>query len=253
MKIYKLTFCFLIIVTTSNIHGQSRFNLEFSSSYLVTSRVITRYESELYKDFRNSNEKFLPGFDVSTTLNYKINDSFSFLTGVGYSKNGYMIKANPLIDPGNISTTPRFISQIFRFKYENIYIPFHISYQTNKKLNYSVNFGPSILFPISENLEWVLRTGIEEGGTFETTTITQIYPKSEKMNMTLDLGIGIGYKISNNLNLIIQPKISYYLFNYENTRSKDMYYNISLLDGENKSTKEHFYDFGVTLRLIINP
>jgi hypothetical protein len=55
----------------------------------------------------------------------------------------------------------------------------------------------------------------------------------KNMNLTLDLGISIGYRFSEKFNLILQPKMTYYLLGYDNNMMTD-----------------HLFSYGLSLKLI---
>lgn len=66
----------------------------------------------------------------------------------------------------------------------------------------------------------------------------------------MDLGFDIGYRLSERLNIALQPGISYTLIGTENTYARDKLYYISLFSNENKSTKEHLISYGLSLKMI---
>jgi len=245
----RLVILFLALFCGSNILAQSRFSIGVSTSYLSNNRIITKYKSGLYKDYRDSKEGYLPGFDIKAVFSYKINEKFNIETGVGYSKTGYSIKEIRLIDPGFSPVTARYYSELYRFTNRNLNIPFHFVYNTKKRLNYYFSVGPSVIFPISGKVDWILRKefGKSEGQAIDSKTNES---DGQKVNLSMDLGFGIGYKLTERFNISLQPGISYYLIGTENTYIRDKLYNISLFSNENKETKEHLISYGLSLKMI---
>ncbi len=245
----RLAILFLVLFSGSNVLSQSRFSIGVSTSYLSNNRIITKYKSGLYKDYRDSKEGYLPGFDIELVISYKINEKYNFETGAGYSKTGYSIKETRLIDPGFSPVTSGYYSELYRFINRNLNIPFHLVYNTKKRLNYYFSLGPSVIFPISGKVDLILR---KEFGKSEGQTIDSKINESDeqKVNLSMDLGLGIGYRLSERFNIAIQPRISYYLIGTENTYARDKLYNISLFNNENKTTKEHLISYGLALKMI---
>lgn len=245
-KIYLLC---LIFLSGSNIFAQSRFAYSINSSYLFNNRIITKSESDLYKDYRNSKEKFLIGFNLEALIYYKINEKIDFETGVGYVKNGYEVKEERIIDPGFTSTTSGFYSDLYRYSFRNFYIPLHLTYHTNQKLNLNIDLGPSLLFPVSKNVEWILRKK-DSKSNGQKKIVTGNVSDINKVNISLDFGLGLGYKLSDKFNIIIQPKVSFNMLGDENSDIRDNLYDISMFVHENKMTKEHLISYGLTLKLF---
>jgi hypothetical protein len=256
MRNLKLTLCLLIIVMASKSLGQSKFSFGVNSSYLINNRVFTYQKSDSYNDYRNSNERYKPGFDISTTINYSIKQNFSFETGIGYSENGYMTneKTIILIDPGfgGYQDLYGYNSYLYSFDYQNIFVPTHFEYNTSKRLNIRLSFGTSFIFPISYKVEYILR---KESGSSSGQNVKNVPNENgiKKFNMSVDLGVGMGYKISKNVNLILQPQISYFVFSNENVWARDHLYAYSLFNGQNKSTKENLYSVGLSFKIILTP
>jgi hypothetical protein len=244
----KLSTILLILFCVSSIQAQSRLSFGISSSYLNSYRIITKYESSMYKDYRDSKEDYLAGFDIEAVIIFKLNGKFIFETGIGYSKNGYSSKEVRLIDPGFSPITSGFKSEFYRYSNSNCYIPFHLAYKSNKRLYYYLSIGPSVLMSISRNVEWILR---KELGQSDGQTIYKRTNESEinKVTLMLDLGLGIGYRLTNRFNIILQPKFIYDLLGEENTDIRDNLYYINLFNNENKSTKEHLFSYGLSLKV----
>jgi len=103
--------------------------------------------------------------------------------------------------------------------------------------------------PISSNVDWILRK--EFGNQLGQNIYTrENISNMDRINLTLDLGLGLGYRITENLNAVIQPKFSLDVFPYENTDIRDKIYNICLFNNEDKSTKEHLISYGISSKLI---
>jgi len=240
---------FLVLFSGSNVQAQSRFSIGVSTSYLSGNRIISKYKSGLYKDYRDSKEGYLPGFDFEAVIWYKFSDKLNFETGVGYSKTGYSIKETRLIDPGFSPITSGYYSELYRFTNRNLNIPFHLVYDTKKRLNYYFSIGPSVILPVSGKVDWILR---KEFGKSEGQTIDSKINESDeqKVNLSMDLGLGIGYRLAERFNIALQPGISYYLIGTENTYARDKLYNISLFSNEDKATKEHLISYGLSIKMI---
>jgi hypothetical protein len=240
---------FLVLFSGSNVLAQSRFSIGASTSYLSGNRIISKYKSGLYKDYRDSKEGYLQGFDFEAVIWYKINDKLNLETGVGFSKTGYSIKETRLIDPGFSPVTTGYYSELYRFTNQNLEIPFHLVYNTMKRLNYYFSIGPSVIFPVSEKVDWILRKefGKSEGQTVDSKTNES---DKQKINLSMDLGIGIGYRLWERFNIALQRGISYNLIGTENTYVRDKLYDISLFSNENKATKEHLISYGLSLKMI---
>ena len=252
MNHFKLTLFGLVIVTALNAQSQSRFSFGLSSSYLINNRVFTYHKSDSYTDYRNAKERYKPGFDVTATISYTIKDNLSLETGIGYSDIGYMTKEEKLIDPGFSPLTADYFSDLYLFDYKNIFIPAHLEYFTSKRLNFRISFGPSLIIPISDKVEHIMRKEFgNSSGQYESNWPNDF--QNKKINMSLDLGVGIGFKMTSKINLILQPKVSCFLFPRENVWARETLYYLSMFNGQDRSTKENLYSFGVTLKLIISP
>ena len=102
---------------------------------------------------------------------------------------------------------------------------------------------------MSSNVDWILRK--EFGNQLGQNIYTrENISNMDRINLTLDLGLGLGYRITENLNAVIQPKFSLDVFPYENTDIRDKIYNICLFNNEDKSTKEHLISYGISSKLI---
>jgi hypothetical protein len=238
-------FLFSGLIETS---AQSKFSIGLSSSYLRNYRIITKNSSDLYKDYRNENEGSISGFDIEVNLLYNFKPILFFETGIGYVQKGYKINEDILIDPCYSPITCGYNSELYRYTYDYISVPLHLIFTTSNRLNFSFSIGTSLLIPLSNNVECILRK------EFESNTDQKIDIRNNsdpnKFNMSLDLGFGIGFRISEKMNLMILPKFNYNLFSYENTDIKNKIYNISLFINEDKSTKEHLISYGIGIKLL---
>jgi len=252
MKYTKLTLGFLIIIATSNLNGQSKISFGLSSSYLFNNRLLTNFESNVYRDYRNSKEGFLEGFDIATNIAYDFNNKISFESGIGYSKNGYSVKEERIIDPGFSPLTAGYYSDLYRLTYDNIYIPIHLDYHNSRKLQYCVNFGPSLIIPLTEKVEYILRKTFES--SVDQKVISNPNPSGLKtVNISFDLGLGIGYHLNDKIQLTLLPKASVFLLGNENTWIKDTLYNINLFNGEDRSSKDHLINMGLEFKITFKP
>ena len=227
----KMTICFLVLMISVTLKAQSNFSFGLNLSYLNNYRIITNSNSDVQKESRNSIEKPMSGFDIEALIHYRIKENIFIETGVGYSKTGYVTKEERIIDPGFSPLTASYVYELYRYPFENIYIPAHLTYISPKKLNYSIIFGPSLLFPVSKNIEWILRK--ESGNSANEMKYITSNENIKNMNLTLDLGISIGYRFSEKFNLILQPKMTYYLLGYDNNMMTD-----------------HLFSYGLSLKLI---
>jgi hypothetical protein len=227
----RILICFLVIMISVAIKAQSNFSFGLNSSYLNNFRIITNSKYDELKDSRNSNEKPMPGFDIEAVVYYKIKKNLFIETGVGYSKTGYSTKEELLIDPGFSPVTAPYVSEIHRYSFKNVYIPARLAFISSKKLNYSIIFGPSLLFPVSKNNEWILRKVF--GNSTDEMKIITTNENIKNINLTLDLGFGIGYRFSEKFKLILQPKVTFNVIGYDNYMMTD-----------------HLYSYGLTLKLI---
>jgi len=238
-------FLFSGLIETS---AQSKFSIGLSSSYLKNYRIITKNKSDLYNDYRNENEGFISGFETEVNLLYNFKPKLFFETGIGYVQNGYKINEDVLIDPCFSPVTCGYYSELYRYTYDYISVPLHFIYTTSNRLNFSFSIGTSLLIPLSNNVEWILRKEFNSNKNQKIDTRNNSAPN--KFNMSLDLGLGIGFRISEKMNLIILPKLNYNLLSYENTDIRDKIYNISLFKDEDKSTKEHLVSYGIGIKLL---
>ena len=191
-------FLFGGIIETS---AQSKFSIGLSSSYLRNYRIITKNKSDLYKDYRNENEGSISGFDIEINLLYNFKPKLFFETGIGYVQNGYKINEDVLIDPCFSPVTCGYYSELYRYTYDYMSVPLHFIYTTSKRLNFSFSIGASMLIPLSNNVEWILRKEFG-GNTGQKIDTRNNNSDLNKFNMTLDFGVGIGFRISKKLNLI---------------------------------------------------
>ena len=249
MKIKYVIISILLFSGLIDACAQSKFSIGLSSGYLRNYRIITENKSDLYKDYRNENESSISGFTIELNLLYNFKPKLFFETGVGYVQYGYKINEDVLIDPCFSPTTCGYNSELYRYTYNYMNVPLHFIYTTSKKLNILLSIGTSVLIPLSNNVEWILRKefGSSKGQKIDTRNNNS---DISKFNMTLDLGVGIGFRIFEKINLIIQPKFNYNLFSYENTDIKDNIYDISLFVNEDKSTKEHLISYGIGIKLL---
>lgn len=252
MRNLKLTLFLLIIVIVSKSQGQSRLSFGLSSSYLITNRVFTYHKSDSYIDYRNSMERYKTGFDLSGTISYSFHNNLSLESGVGYSDFGYMTNEEMLIDPGYSPLTEGFYSDLYLFDYKNIYVPAHFEYFTSKRINLRISFGPSLIFPISDKVEYIVRKNLGNQTGQQVYYLPNDY-HNKKINLSLDLGVGIGFKMTDKINLILQPKLSYFVFSRENVWAREYLYYIGMFDGQNRNTKENLYSIGLSFKILVTP
>jgi len=251
MKNMKIKFVIISVFLFSGLietSAQSKFSIGLSSSYLKNYRIITENKSDLYKDYRNNNEGYISGFDIEVNLLYYFKPILFFETGIGYVQKGYKINEEVLIDPCFSPNTCGYYSEFYRYTYDYMTVPLHLIFTTSNRLNFSFSIGSSLLIPLSNNIEWILRKEYEIDTDQKNDTRNSSDPN--KFNMSLDLGLGIGFRISEKMNLMILPKFNYNLFSYENTDIRDKMYNISLFRNEDKSAKEHLISYGIGIKLL---
>lgn len=252
MKNLRLIFCLLTIILALKSQGQSKFTFCLNSSYLVNNRVFTYHGYDAFIDYRNQEERSKIGFDITGTIRYRIKSRISLETGIGYSDIGYQTKEYKFNDS---ETAPGYASVLYVFNYQNINLPLYLQYATNGKINFNISFGPSLVFLLSEDIDVILRKqfGITNGQTLSDYPFDGVKNKIKKVNTSLDLGIGMGYKLTNKINIEIQPKISYFLFSNENIWAREYLYYLSIFRGQDRSTKENFYSMGLSLKLTFAP
>ena len=248
IRIKIIIICALLIGLV-NANAQSKLSFGISTSYLKNYRIFSKSNSRLYKDYRNDGEGIIFGFDIEANLFFNFYPKIKFETGIGYIQKGYMVNEERLIDPCFSPVTCGYYSDLYRYKYEYISIPIRFIYTTSNKLNFSISAGASIFVPMSSNVDWILRK--EFGNQLGQNIYTrENISNMDRINLTLDLGLGLGYRITENLNAVIQPKFSLDVFSYENTDIRDKIYNICLFNNEDKSTKEHLISYGISSKLI---
>lgn len=241
----------LIFFCITTIQAQSKFSFGISADYSANYRLITRYESKLYKEHRDSEETFLQGNSVKATLSYRFSGKFSIETGFVFSKNGYSVKEVRLIDPGFSPVTTGFTSELYQYSNRIWSIPFHIAYSTKKRVSAEITAGYSFVFRSSGDVERILRCeyGISDGQKKIVRTNESDVPK---VNLSLDLGSGVGYRLTQKLKVILKPEISYELIGSENSDIRDRLYNLIIFINENKSTREHLVSYGLSLNVLYN-
>jgi hypothetical protein len=256
MKYLRLIFYFLTITLALNGQEQSEITFCLSSSYLINNRVFTHYESDAYMDYRNQEERHKVGFDITGTIRYRLKNRISLESGIGYSDIGYQTKEYMILHP---ETLNGYTYILYVFNYQNFIIPIYLQYSTKGKVNFNMSFGPSLVFLYSENNDIILRKQLGETiGQKHNQTLSGYYynpdeNRIKKINTSLDLGIGIGYKLSNQMSIEIQPKVSYFLFSNENIYAREYLYNLPIFYKQNKNTKENLYSIGLTLKLTFTP
>jgi hypothetical protein len=252
-KLIIILFLWLIVISAKS-QDQTKFSISLNSSYLVTDRLFTYHESDDYINYRNSKETSKPGFDCSATINYRFKNKLSFETGIGFSYIGYQTKEERIIDPGFSPLTAGFYSILYQFNYQNIYMPLHLKYSSPGKFKLLISFGPSLVFPISEDIDVILRQeyGNSDGQRIDRNTFGG-HNKIRRLNTSLDLAIGCGFKLSNKVTLALNPKISYFLFSNENVWAGNYLYYLSKFGGNYKSTKENLYSMGISFSLSFIP
>jgi len=253
MKNMKIKFVIISILLFNGLietSAQSKYSIGFNSNYLSNYRIITKYKSDLYKDFRNKNEGFISGFDVEVNLRYKFQAKLFFETGIGYVQKGYKINEDVLNDPCFSPITCGYNSELYRYNYNFMSIPLHFIYTTSKKLNFSFSIGTSLLIPLSSNVEWILRK--EYKSNIKQNINKRNNSDTNKLNMSADIGFGIGFKLTEKMNILILPILNYNILSYENTDITDNNYDISLFRNEDKSTKEHLISSGIGIKLLYN-
>ena len=248
MRTKIIIICVLFIGLTK-VNAQSKLSFGISSDYLKNYRIFSKSNSKLYKDYRNDGESPITGFNIEVNLFYNFQTKLKFETGFGYIQKGYMVNEERIIDPCFAPVTCGYHSDLYQYKYEYLSIPIRFIYTTPNKLNFSISAGVSVLIPVSSNVDWILRK------EFGKKTGQKIYTRDNisninNINLSLDLGLGLGYRITENFNLVIQPKFSIDVFPYENTDIRDKIYSICLFNNEDKSTKEHLISYGIGLKLI---
>lgn len=233
---------------------RSKFSFGLNSSYLVNDRLFTYHESDEYINYRNSNEKNKSGFDCSATINYRFKSKFSFETGIGYSDIGYQTMEERIIDPGFSPLTEGYYSIFYQFTYQNIYVPLHFEYSSPGKFKLLISFGPSLVFPISEDIDVILRReyGVTDGQRVDRNSFGE-HNKIKRLNTSLDLSIGCGYKLSDKITLALNPKISYFLFSNENVWAKNYLYCLVKFGGLHNSTRENLYNIGISFKISFTP
>ena len=246
-----MKFIILLLITfcMTSIQAQSKLSFGISSGYLYNYRLITKSGSDLYRNYRNSNETYLPGFNIELLIGKKYNDRFKIETGIGYSENGYSTKEKIIIDPGFSPLTAGFKSELYHYTNRNYYIPFHLIYETTRKLNFQVSAGPSVVFPVSNKVEWILRK------EFGMTDEQMIYHRNNeshtgKIGLMFDIGLGIGFRFTEKLNITFLPRIYYDLIGNENTDIRDNLYYINMFNNKDKTTREHLISYGLTFGIV---
>jgi hypothetical protein len=231
------------------IFAQSKFSFGISTGYLMNNRIITHAESKNYKNYRNSNESYRIGFELEALIYYSLTDHLKLESGLGYLQNGYKVDEKRLIDPGFSPLTSGYYSELYQFSLKNIYVPVRLNYGTSGKINFNASIGISLVTPVSKEFTWILRTKFgESSGQSEKSISKMTYIPD--LNLSADMGLGIGYRLFGKCNIILLPKVSYFLIGYENSDARNVLYNISMFNGENKSTTEHLIQFGLSLKII---
>jgi hypothetical protein len=248
MKVWKLALSIYIVFGIQEVSAQSNISIGVNYYLVSNNRSISSYNSDLYKDYRENNEKSSLGMELGIDLLYRIEKNWFLKSGLGYVQRGYETNEDIIIDPCYSPITCGFRSEIYRYNYSFIEMPMEIVYQTNKQLNFSFTLGTSLLFPLTNEVDWVLRK--EQGKQKEQKIITEQYEDSKNLNATLNLGVGIGYRISDKINLKVTPKFNYNLFSHENRDIRDRLYNIGKFLNEDKSTTEHLISYGIGFIII---
>lgn len=252
MKNLRWILCLLTIILALKSQGQSKFTFGLNSSYLVGNRVFTYHGFKDFIDYRNQEERYKIGMDITGTVRYKIKDRISLETGIGYSNIGYQTKEYKFNDP---ETAPGFASVLYVFNYNNINLPFHLNYSSKGKCNFNISLGPSLVFLLSEDIDVILRKqyGNSAGQTLSDYPFDEIENNIKKVNTSIDLGFGMGYRLTNKINIEIQPKISYFLFPNENEWAREYLYYLQIFSKQNRSTRENLYSTGISLKISFNP
>lgn len=250
MKIIEFLIGFCIIFGIQGLSAQSKISIGINYSLANNSRLISSYNSDNYKEYRDDNESSSLGTEFGVDLRFRIDRNWFLKSGLGLAQRGYETDEDRIIDPCYSPITCGFESEIYRYRYDFIKMPLQIVYQTSKQLNFSFVFGSNVLIPLSNEVEWVLR---KEYGKWVDQKITKENSEiSNKFNLTLNLGLGIGYRLSERINMIISPTFDYNILAHENKDIRDRLYGIGRFVDEDKSTKENLISYGIGFNLIYN-
>lgn len=241
----------LIVIAFSETSAQSKLSFGVGSSYLKNDRIISISSSDSYKEFRNENESSISGFEVEVNVYYNFKSNFNFESGIGYVQKGFKINEEQMIDPCYSPVTCGYFSDLYRYSNHYLSIPLRFNYRSSKSVFVSYTAGVSLLIPVSSEVEYILRKELGEKYDQEIRKHENSSDYSS-IDISLDLAFGVGYRFSERIESIIQPKFSYNLLPNENTHIRDKYYNIGLFSGENKSTKEHLWSYGIGIKVIYN-
>lgn len=250
VKFERLIIVLFIASLVKGVSAQNNLSIGLNYGLVNSNKVITDYGSEIYKEFRTNNETSSCGMEYGIDFLYNIKNNWFLESGVSFIQRGYETVEDNLIDPCYSPTTCGFKSEIYRYNYNFIEVPIQIVYETSNKLNISFKFGTSILVPMSNKVDWVLRT--QYGKSMNQKIIAEKNEGPTNFNLTLNFGLGIGYRISERINLKISPKFDYNIFAHENKDIIDRLYNIGKFVNEDKSTAEHLISHGVALNIIYN-
>lgn len=121
IKIIKIKFIIISFLLFSGLietSAQSKFSIGSSPSNLRNYRVITKNESDLYKEHRNENEGPISAFDIDVILWYYFKLKLIFETGIGYTRKGYKINEDILIDPCFSPVKCVYSAELYRYTYD---------------------------------------------------------------------------------------------------------------------------------------
>ncbi|MFP4556918.1 MAG: hypothetical protein ACLFNU_08620 [Bacteroidales bacterium] len=250
----KISTAILITVICVNFKAfsQTNFTIGISNGMHNSTRIINRFNSKLYYDYRNEEESSLGESNFNLFIKYNIkSNGFSVGSGVGLTRLGYEINERKLIDPCFSPATCGYESILYRYNYDLLRIPFNITYEVGSNIKFYLTTGSSIYFSLSECIDLILRKEYEDSRNQEIET-KKNQSNYNKINFSFDFGIGIGYEIIERFYIYLQPEFSYLILSYENTDLRDRVYNISLFENEDKTTTEKLLSYGISLKLAFD-
>ena len=253
MKSLKIIIYFIILIPALNIQAQSKFSFGIISSFLLNNRVITSSGLNVSTDYLDPKGKNKDGFGILGSVQYRMSDWVSIGSGFGYSVIGYQTEKKVVSIYGRIRPDAPTYSYVF--EYSNIDIPIHLVYHSTGKLSFNAVIGPSIDFQTPKHFNAVFHnsSSSQNAQALGDLLLHEAKSANRKINVSLDLGVGLGYKLTENFELVLRPKFSYFLLSNETPGLPLYVQHPSTAMNLNEPTKENFYSMGLSLKILFTP
>jgi hypothetical protein len=185
-----------------------KFQLGINYSADMNYRYLQKNENSSVSNFtiQNRDQNELPKYGNTFGINlaYQLKRNLSLETGLQYSNKGYVFKTTLLttIDPGD----PLVFGDVRLFHiYEYLGIPLKINYFLGKKsLRFVSSLGICPNFLIQDKSKYIY-----ESPNGERRNVSKNNDDYNKFNLSATASVGIDYRISDRMNIRLEPTCRY--------------------------------------------